>query len=175
MGYLQSKLQSNKRVGVTPKYVKIITKYLDIYDKETQDQLNSMSMPNEQIKSNRLKEFLNMVIHNLILNTTLFQLKRKRNLYACCCKWDCKSNCYYSSIKHRRSKMVAKNTHERGTLPLGAENFYYCTNDCHKLFVKINTTDTSSKKFFCETGITGVPDTSYPCCSQQKNLIISHC
>ena len=67
-----------------------------------------------------------------------------------------KSNDYCSCIKHRRSKWLQK-TPKSGVVPLAAENFFSMHK---KLFVKGNTTCTSCKKFFCENGITGLPDTT---------------
>ena len=81
------------------------------------------------------------------------------------------NNYYYSSIKHRQSQLLQKTPQE----PLAAEFFFWCTNDAKNFLSKERPLDTSCKKIFCETGTTGVPDTSSTCCSQQKNLIISHC
>ena len=74
-----------------------------------------------------------------------------------------------------KDKMVAKNTTKRCLACCWCKIFLVAPTTGKKLFIKGRTTSTSCKKFFCETGTTGLPDTSSTCCSQQKNLIIRHC
>ena len=124
---------------------------------------------NSQIK--RIRVQMNFYVQSN-MNTTLLKSKRKRwidNLVV--------ANGIGKapiSVKHRRSKWLQKMPQIGISCLLVLKIFFVAPTTLKKLFIKRNTTCTSVKKFFCKTGTTGVPDTSYRCCSQQKNLIISH-